>query len=144
MSNLSKVEIRWSDVDPNLHIRHSVYYDWGTHVRMNFLQELGCTLQVMKEYHFGPIIFREEALFKKEILVTDTIYLNVKILKSTKNFGKWTMQHEIIKNENIVAAILTIDGAWMDTQKRKLTVPPQFILDKFNKVEKPENFIWVD
>lgn len=144
MSNLCSVEIRWSDVDPNLHIRHSVYYDWGTHVRMNFLQLLGCTLQVMKEKHFGPIIFREEAVFRKEILVTDTIQLSTTVLKSTRNFAKWTMQHEIIKNENTVAAILTIDGAWMDTNKRKLAIPPQFILDEFNKVEKPNIFQWVE
>lgn len=141
---LTKVDLRWSDLDPNLHVRHSVYYDWGTNVRMNFLQDLGCTVDEMRKQLFGPIIFREEAVFKKEILISDTIHLNVSIIKATQNFSKWTMQHEIFKNENILAAVLTIDGAWMDLQKRKLTIPPQFIIDAFNEFPKPESFCFID
>ena len=34
-----KVEIRWSDLDPNFHLRHSVYYDWGAYTRISFLSE---------------------------------------------------------------------------------------------------------
>ena len=29
MNYTKPVEIRWSDLDPNFHLRHSVYYDYG-------------------------------------------------------------------------------------------------------------------
>ena len=35
------IQLRWSDLDPNFHIRHSVYYDWGAFVRVEFLNEHG-------------------------------------------------------------------------------------------------------
>ena len=48
-----KVEIRWSDLDPNFHLRHSVYYDWGAFVRMSFLTEHGLTAAVMMQHHIN-------------------------------------------------------------------------------------------
>jgi acyl-CoA thioester hydrolase len=29
-----KIDIRWSDIDANFHLRHSVYYDLGAFLRM--------------------------------------------------------------------------------------------------------------
>jgi acyl-CoA thioester hydrolase len=31
------LDIRWSDLDPNFHLRHSVYYDYGAFARVQFL-----------------------------------------------------------------------------------------------------------
>ncbi len=144
MNFTKKVEVRWSDLDPNFHLRHSVYYDWGAYVRMSYLNEMGLTTYVMKEQKIGLIIFREEAVFKKEIHFNDTIFLNVIITKATKNFARWTMQHEVFKNDNQLSAIITIDGAWIDTEKRKLAIPPDVITKNFGKIAKADSFIWVD
>ena len=43
MSTFSKqISIRWADLDPNFHLRHSVYYDLGSQFRMELLEEAGC------------------------------------------------------------------------------------------------------
>ena len=68
MQNFSRpVQIRWSDLDPNFHLRHSVYYDWGALCRIEFLYQFGLTTDIMQQLNFGPILFREECVFKKEI-----------------------------------------------------------------------------
>ena len=54
-----KIEIRWADLDPNFHVLHSKYYDFGAYCRMSFLTEHGITPAVMIEKNIGPIIFRE-------------------------------------------------------------------------------------
>jgi len=54
------VELRWADLDPNFHVRHSVYYDYGAFCRIQFLAAHGITAQFMQIQQFGPIIFREE------------------------------------------------------------------------------------
>ncbi|MGZ5287761.1 MAG: acyl-CoA thioesterase, partial [Flavisolibacter sp.] len=61
------LQLRWSDLDPNFHIRHSVYYDWAAFCRIEFLNEYGLTSQVMQQLNFGPILFREECVFRREI-----------------------------------------------------------------------------
>jgi len=141
MESFSKtLEIRWADLDPNFHVLHSKYYDFGAYCRMAFLVENGLTAELMKELHIGPVIFREECFFKKEIKFGDAISINVKISKMTSNYSRWSMEHEVWKNGDILAATMNIDGAWLDTQKRKLTAPPPIVKDIFEMAPKSENF----
>lgn len=144
MDNYSKnLEIRWSDIDPNFHLRHSVYYDFGAFVRTSFLAEHGLTTVHMQQHHIGPILFREECVFKREIHFNDKVSINVTLLKSTKDMDRWTMVHEIWKNETTLSAVLTIDGAWMDTGKRKLAIPPTEFRNVFDQIPRAANFEWV-
>jgi acyl-CoA thioester hydrolase len=50
------------------------------------------------------------------------------------------MKHEIWKNENILAAIITNDGVWLDTGIRKLTRPSQQLVTAFDNISKKINF----
>jgi acyl-CoA thioester hydrolase len=138
-----EVAIRWSDLDPNFHVRHSVYYDWGAWMRMCFLTEHGLTPQVMTTQQFGPILFREEALFRKEIHFGDQLEINVRIRKCTSNFARWTMVHELTKNGGVTASIITVDGAWIDTIKRRLMIPPENAVKLFELIPRTEDFEWI-
>jgi acyl-CoA thioester hydrolase len=133
-------EIRWSDLDPNFHLRHSVYYDFGAYTRIAFLTRHGITPQVMNENNIGPILFREECVFKKELRYGDHVKIDLKLARSSHNNSRWTMMHDIWKNETL-AAIITIDGAWMDTVKRRLATPPEIFQRAFELIPKTENFI---
>jgi len=137
------VEIRWSDLDPNFHLRHSVYYDWGAYLRMCFLTEHGLTTAVLTEHEIGPVLFREEALFKREIHFGDHIEINVKLSKCSPDLRRWSMVHEIWKNGDTLCAIITIDGAWLDIVKRKIVTPPDSFRPCFEAIEHTENFEWI-
>ncbi|HVW62360.1 MAG TPA: thioesterase family protein [Puia sp.] len=141
MSLFSKVvSIRWADLDPNFHLRHSVYYDLGAQQRIEIIESLGLTVKLMQGQHFGPILFREECVFKKEILLSDTITLHAKLVKRNADASRWTVQHEFVSGDK-VCAILTLDGAWIDTKLRKLLSPiPQIVIDVFDAFPKTENF----
>src|SRR3954463_4117246 len=137
-SYVKPVEIRWSDLDPNFHVRHSVYYDFGAFVRMSFLTEKGLGPHVMLQHHLGPILFREECAFKREIQFGDVVTINLKLKQCSPTYSRWTFQHEIIKNGETLSAVITVDGAWLDTSKRKLTVPPAFVSPTFEQLPRAE------
>ncbi|HVG40382.1 MAG TPA: acyl-CoA thioesterase [Chitinophagaceae bacterium] len=137
------IQIRWSDLDPNFHLRHSVYYDWGALCRINYFNINALDASMMQQLKIGPILFREEAVFKKEIRSEDKIFLTLKLLKAKKDFSRWSIQHEVMKNENILSAILTVDGAWMNIVERKLTHPTEQVADVFNTMPKAEGFEWI-
>jgi acyl-CoA thioester hydrolase len=144
MNEFSRLlQIRWSDLDPNFHVRHSVYYDWGAFVRIEFLNEFGLTADVMMRLQFGPILFREECIFRREIKIGDKLEIKLQLLKSKKDFARWTIQHQLIKNGDTVAALLTVDGAWMSMVQRKLTTPPEEVHKVFSEMPKGENFEWL-
>lgn len=141
MMNYNKpVEVRWSDLDPNFHVRHSVYYDFGALVRMSFFTEFGLSTDVLMQHQLGPILFREECLFKREIHFKDILSINLVLKQCSTTYSRWTMQHELIKNGNIVSAVITVDGAWIDTAKRKLTVPPDFVIPTMDKIPRATDF----
>jgi acyl-CoA thioester hydrolase len=137
------IQIRWSDLDPNAHLRHSVYYDWGALCRVQFFFDLKLTTTVMHELQIGPVVFREECLFKKEIHMGDEITIDLHLIKARRDISRWSIRHTIYKNGNIVAAILTVDGAWIDLTKRKLAAAPPFIIDVFGAMPHQDD-IWDD
>ncbi len=135
-----KVQIRWADIDANRHLRHSVYYDYGASMRINALTAEGLSIKKLEELGLGPILFREEAIFKREIVFEDEITIDVEVVRARDDFARWSLRHRFMKADGTIAAIINIDGAWMDLVKRKLTVPGPFIIDVFNKFPKAADF----
>lgn len=138
------VHLRWADLDPNFHLRHSVYYDFAATARVEFLTALGLSTRSMIERHVGPILFREEALFKKEVRPGDTLYITVEVSKLRKDGSRFSFRHELIRErDQAVCAVMNIDGAWIDTQLRKLTVPPPEVVELMENAARSEDFEWV-
>ena len=143
MDQYSKIiDIRWSDLDPNFHLRHSIYYDYGAYCRVCFLEEFGMTNQVMQDLQIGPILFREEAVFRKEIRLGDKLSINLQVLKSRADFSRWTIRHQLVKSEKIIACTITVDGAWFSTAARKLVTPPADVSKVFEQMPKAPEFQW--
>ena len=145
MENFTReVQVRWSDLDPIVHLRQSVYYDWGAFCRIAFLNEHQLTTELMQRLQIGPILFREECVFKREIQLGDKVTINLQVLRAKKDFSRWTIQHTVMKNEDTVAAVLTVEGAWLDTAKRKLATPPPEVFGVFSQMPLGANFQWLD
>ena len=136
-------EVRWADLDPNFHMLHSRYYDLGAYIRMSFLSEHGLTVQAMADEKLGPILFREECIFKREIKFGDAVEISLHMLRARKDGSRWTMQHHITINGDTLAAIITVDGAWINTERRRLATPTEAFAAVFDKIPKAENFEWM-
>jgi acyl-CoA thioester hydrolase len=137
------LQIRWADLDPNFHLRHSVYYDYGAYCRIGFFEEFGLSNARMQELQFGPILFREEAIFRKEIRMGDQLTIDLQLIKSRKDFSRWAIRHQLIKNQDILAATLLVEGAWINTSIRKLATPPSGLVEIFAKMPRAEEFSWI-
>jgi len=137
------IEVRWSDLDPNFHVRHSIYYDWGAYCRICFFQQHGLHPTLLTEHQLGPILFREECVFRKEIRFGDHLTIDLQLTKMKEDCSRWSIRHSIYKNSEILAAVLTVDGAWIDTMKRKLTTPPPVGVRIFNEMPKSPEFEWI-
>ena len=137
------IQIRWADLDPNFHLRHSVYYDYGAFCRIGFFEESGLSNKRMEELKFGPILFREEAIFRKEIRMGDELTIDLQLIKSRQDFSRWSIRHQLVKETKILAATLTVDGAWINTTIRKLATPPEIFKEAFAKMPRSDDFLWI-
>ena len=134
------IQVRWSDIDQNRHLRHSAYYDYGATARISCFSQHGLTNQKLEELHIGLILFREEAIFKRVIKFEDRITIDMVVTKATADFSRWSIRHHLYKEDNILAAILNMDGAWIDISKRKLAIPSDFIQKIFADFPKANDF----
>lgn len=141
---IKPIDVRWSDLDPNFHVRHSVYYDHGAYCRICFLEESGLNAALMSQLQFGPILFREECVFRREIRLGDALSINLQLLKAKRDHARWTIRHQLFKNGDTLAAVLTVEGAWINTALRKLTTPPEKVLQVFNNMPRAEQFEWIN
>lgn len=137
-----QLSLRWADLDPNFHLRHSVYYDFGAQQRIFILESLGLTTAVMKEQAFGPVIFREECIFRREIRLNDQVTISAWLSKLSSDASRWTIQHEFLSSNQKIMATLTVDGAWMDTKVRKLvTNTPTIVKEVFEQLPRSAAFV---
>jgi acyl-CoA thioester hydrolase len=138
------VTVRWADIDINRHVRHSVYYDWCADTRLAGLQSLGMTAEKMQKMQVGVILLREECVFKREIHLGDQVRISLSLLQARRDYSRWSFRHHIMKNSDTLSAILTVDGAWIDMEKRKLAIPPPEMVAVFEKIPRTEEFRWQD
>ncbi len=135
-----EIEIRWSDVDQNRHLRHSVYYDYGAHVRIRFIMESGFSVQKLGELQLGPILFHEECHFIKEVGLPETVTVNLLRDGAIEDFSKWILHHEMFNQKGEKVAHLKVKGAWINTARRKLTRPPEALNQAFASLPLGEDY----
>lgn len=138
------IQLRWADLDANAHVRHSVYYDWGASIRIAFLENHGVTFEQMDRLSFGPVLFREEAVFRREIRYGDQLTVNLLVPRIRRDGSRFSFRHEIKRQDGTLCATINVDGAWIDTQKRKLTAPPEIVRKMFEAAPKSSDFEWLD
>ena len=140
---IQEIQVRWADLDPNFHLRHSVYYDWGALCRITLLEQHNLTAAVMQRLGIGPILFREECVFKREIRLGDKVTINLELIKAKKDFSRWSIRHTVTKNGEIISALITVDGAWLDLGRRKLVTPPAEVQAVFSQMPVSGDFEWL-
>ncbi len=131
---------KWSDFDPNRHMRHTAYNDYGAEVRIRYFKHAGCPVEEFAKEGVGPILFTEHTSFRKEIHTGENIVGNAKLSGLSENGERWKLRHEIINEAGKVAAIIDVYGAWLDLEKRKLTTLPEKFKHLFDGIERTEDF----
>jgi len=131
---------RWADFDPNNHMRHSAYTDYAAEARVRMFNEYGLNLTEFNKLNIGPILFREETIFRREIRLSEDISVEVFLKGISENGERFKFSHKIFKTEGSLAAEVEIYGAWLDLKTRKLTKPPKIVMEALRDIERTEDF----
>ena len=138
MTNSTTYRTRWADMDPNGHMRHSAYADYAADQRIILLAAWGYDIKEFARLRLGPILFREETVFRKEVHIGEEIRVDSRLLSVNEDGTRWSTLHTIYKADGRLAATVTVDGAWLDLEKRKLTTPPDALTAAFRALPRYE------
>jgi len=131
---------KWSDFDPNRHMRHTAYNDYAAEVRIRYFAHAGFPIDMIAKDNIGPILFTEHTSFRKEIHSGENITANAKLLGLSEDMRKWKIRHEIFNQAGVLSASIEVFGAWIDLKKRKLTPLPDKYQSLFEQMERTEDF----
>lgn len=120
-------------------MRHTAYNNYAAQARIGMFGTAGITLQSFERLNIGPILFREETKFFKEIRLAENFSVDLELLAARNDASKWSIHHSVRVGESISATI-TVDGAWLDLKKRRVITPPEEIRSMMSQIVKHESF----
>ena len=103
-----------------MHLRHSAYADFAAQARLEMLERLGMNMAVMQAERIGPILFREETVYLREVHLGNSVKVSCLLSKCREDGSRWSFVQEIYRDDEVLAARIQVDGAWIDMVKRKL------------------------
>lgn len=131
----------WSQIDANMHLRHSAYADFAAQARLQVLENFGFNADLLEKLKIGPILFREELIYMREIRPSDTVKVTVVMTHCRRDGSRWSFSQEVFRGDGIKAAQINVQGAWVDMVKRKLAPLPQEWADAFLHIPKSPDFV---
>lgn len=120
-------EVRWADLDANGHARHTAFLDWATHGRLMAFASQGITSARLHELGVGPVLFREEVDYLREVGGDDRITVTFGFAGASADWKHFRIQHVLTRQDGIACARVLVRGAWFDLRQRKVVVPPDAI-----------------
>lgn len=104
------------------------------------LNKLGLSLQAFSKYSIGPILFREELVYYREIGIDERVYVTVELLKLNLLNDRFSFRHEVFKENGVKSATIIVDGAWMNLKERKLTQVPSDWHSILQRIPRAEDY----
>ncbi len=138
-----KFRVRWADLDPNGHMRHTAYSDYCAQARLMYFEEISMPFSKLLEIGIGPLLFKEDIRFYKEIRMNEKFEVGFCITKLRKDGSKWSFRHNVYTHSNDLSAKIEVDGAWLDLKQRRTTVPPRELSELLIRGAFAEDFEWI-
>jgi len=66
-------QVRYSDLDTNGHVANTSYLKYSLDTRVGYMFANGLTAEMMRDSGFGPIVFREDITYRKELRAPEKI-----------------------------------------------------------------------
>tara|TARA_R110002073_G_scaffold15207_8_gene60453 strand:- start:6510 stop:6986 length:477 start_codon:yes stop_codon:yes gene_type:complete len=137
---IKEFEIRWSDLDANLHLGNSTYIDYMSHTRMSFLTDNNLSLDVMRNNNLGPITLYEHIHYFKEIRPRETIIVSLEMSGQSADGLFLMFEYNFYNSEGKNLAFAEILFSWIDIKKRKFGTVSKELLGIIEAFPRSENF----
>lgn len=132
--------VRWSDLDGNKHMKNIAYMEYAMQTRFHIWHELGFSVNDFDRHHIGPIAFREESRYFRELHIHEPFSVNFTLGGLSDDFRKINFRNDMFAEDGTLSAIIRVEGAWMDMQRRKITVPPAELIAVLQQIPHADDF----
>ena len=122
-------EVRWSDIDANRHLANSSYVEYCAQTRMGFMTKHKMGVKELNRWGIGPVILHERYSFFKEIYADQNVIVSLQIDGMAEDASLYRFVHKFYLPDGTHCATAEATGVWIDMMLRKMTSPPEDILE---------------
>lgn len=124
-----KFEVRWGDIDANRHLANSSYVQYCAQARMGFMTKHRMGVKELNRWGVGPVILHERYSFFREIYADQNVVVSVEIDGLAEDASIYRFVHKFYLPDGTHCATAEATGVWIDMMLRKMTTPPDDILE---------------
>jgi acyl-CoA thioester hydrolase len=132
--------VRWSDVDGNGHLRNTAFSEYANDTRIGLLASFGYTWSKFQSLHLGPVLFREEVEYRREAAMGDEVLVDATLAGCAPDASRWSIRHRLWKTDGTEMAAVTVTGAWIDLEQRRIVPPPRDLAEAFQAMTHSDPF----
>jgi acyl-CoA thioester hydrolase len=141
MDTYSKTyRIRFSDIDANRHVNHSVYVDAAGEMRYEFFAEHGFPPERFERLGIGPVYTKITTQFLREVLLGETITITFTLAGLSAQGMFWKVHHDILKSNGKKAVRMDMEGTILDLTTRKPVPSNEELMQVFQLIPRAEDF----
>ena len=133
-------DIRWADLDPNGHMRHTAYMDYAAQARVGFLAADGFTMERFQKLRLRTVLLREQTQYLREVRANQRITVTTEISGLSPNRKHWRIRHRILNQEGELACVINVQGAWLDLVARKIVPAPAELLQAMERAPRTGDY----
>ncbi|MEN2436310.1 acyl-CoA thioesterase [Weeksellaceae bacterium A-14] len=122
-------EVRWSDIDANRHLANSSYVMYCAQTRMGFMSKHRMGVKELNRWGIGPVILHERYSFFREIYADQKVIVSLEIDGLAEDASIYRFIHKFYLPDGTHCATAEATGVWIDMMLRKMTTPPDDILE---------------
>ena len=137
---LNKINIRWSDLDPNQHLANSAYMNFMSATRMVYMVKQGVSYNDLKKHKIGPVVLREEIHYFQEVFPGEPVFVSQEICGTSEDGRFYRIRHNFYDKNGNNFARGQMMGTWIDMKSRKIIEPPKDIYEKLMSKNHSDDF----
>jgi len=130
----------WGDMDFNSHMRNTAYLDKSADIRMMYFAEYGFSTSEFARLRFGPVVFRDELEYYKEIGLHQEIRVSFSLAGLSVDGSRFKIRNEFHGSDGKRCAVVMSTGGWLDLNTRKLMKPPEALLKVLQSSPQTDSF----
>jgi acyl-CoA thioester hydrolase len=119
-----RFRVGWSDLDGNAHMGNSSYLGYAADTRMHYFTEHGFTLARFASEKFGPVMMRDELVYRRELRLMDEFAVDLELVGISDDGTRFKVRNTFRNASEDVAASVTSEGVWFDLEHRRPRIPP--------------------
>ncbi|MFI5538169.1 acyl-CoA thioesterase [Nocardia sp. NPDC051900] len=112
MSFSTRIEIRVSDLDPQLHVTGAAYHQFADHARFACVQAAGVSVDELIASGLGPVNLETVLRFQRELRGGDTV--DVSCAWQWGDGKTYRVEHVLTRADGVVAATVTNVSGLLD------------------------------